>query len=622
MLEERIGELEGLLKQQSTKAGGPTESNAVTNSSIATLATLSPGPALPDNALQASPGSDAYEQANSSESPPNASYEQSVAPGTYSLGNTTTNFSQQLLRSDWPTRLPQPDLLYHLVDVFFNCYPHARYLLHRPSFMISLTLSPKSPKFPHVSLLHAICAYAGVFSYLLEPPPTPDLEKVDKDFIFGDRRQGEYTRRDESFAEQHARWSKETRDEATAMGFNLLECTQALVIITGFYQIQGRWVELWMAAGQFFRCAVPLGLNARMGYRGDGSRPAPGFMPEQDGVESLLPEAANPVEREERVNLLWIGYANERFLNAPSSWAFSIDDQDVHQVLPCDLTHFEAGYDVDHADSRESIESPDVLLRHSEISDGFSLYVKGAILVSKTKTFNLRVRHKYPNASDIRELPEFHQLEQQVNLFRKSFPQRYHAPIVQTSKGLDIHVYAAHLISHYAVLLLHEKHVNPYSPNCSSAQKATAAARAILDLVYAVCSTSYDITRLAPVCPHCWYRAASFLTALFKVELSRGRHEEALSIDLEIQAIRFAFAQMGTRIPVALRYSKALDFELQAQTSQMCHSISQQVVPSERDDDSHVSPSSPVSSKLPESSRSISQYSGSQEETPAFIGYP
>lgn len=213
------GELEGLLKQQITKDSGVTDNNAA-NSSTATLSPES------DKALQVSPGNTAHQLADHSESSPNATYERTDTLSTQSLGNTTTNLSQQLLRSDWPSHLPQPDLLYHLVDIFFNCYPHARYLLHRPSFMTSLMLSPKSPKFPHVSLLHAICAYAGVFSYLVDPPPTPDLEKVDKDFIFGDRRQGEYTGRDESFAEQHARWSKETCEEATARGFNLLECTQ------------------------------------------------------------------------------------------------------------------------------------------------------------------------------------------------------------------------------------------------------------------------------------------------------------------------------------------------------------------------------------------------------------
>ncbi|KAG8759487.1 hypothetical protein FRC11_001896 [Ceratobasidium sp. 423] len=176
---------------------------------------------------------------------------------------------QQLVLSGWPTRLPKPDLVYHLIDVFFSCYPHAHYIIHRSSFMLSLALSPKSPNFPHVSLLHAICAYAGVFSYLIEPPPAGDLDKIYHDFIFGDRRRPDS--REESFAEMHARWAKETIDQTMAMGFNLFECTQAQVILAGFYGTQGRWVELWTTIGDVLRCAVPLGLNTRPGFRGDGT---------------------------------------------------------------------------------------------------------------------------------------------------------------------------------------------------------------------------------------------------------------------------------------------------------------------------------------------------------------
>lgn len=154
-----------------------------------------------------------------------------VSPGQIDDVHLASNLAvdisgQQLIPSDWPTRLPRPDLLLHLVDVFFNCYPHAHYLLHRPTFRLSLNYSPKSPRFPHKSLLHAICAYAGVFSYLVEPPPTPNLDKVEGDFIFGDRRQAGHIRRDDFFAERHVKWAKEALDEAISMGFNLFECIQ------------------------------------------------------------------------------------------------------------------------------------------------------------------------------------------------------------------------------------------------------------------------------------------------------------------------------------------------------------------------------------------------------------
>ncbi|CAE6497845.1 unnamed protein product, partial [Rhizoctonia solani] len=353
--------------------------------------------------------------------------------------DSPSSYSTQLVISGWPVRLPKPDLFHHLVDVFFTCYPHAHYILHRPSFMLSLSLPPKSPDFPHSSLLHAICAYAGVFSYLIKPPSAGNLEKIYRDFIFGDRRRPDP--REESFAEMHANWAEEATSQASSMGFNLLECMQAQsfaemhanwaeeatgqassmgfnmlecmqaqAILSCFYASQGRWVELWTTLGDVLRIAVPLGLNTRPGFRGDGTTHT------SDTPETLLPDPANCVEQETRVNLFWVAYANERLSEAPGSWAMCLDDQDIHQLLPGDLSHFEAGHDIQG--TRQSLESPDVLLQHfPEHTDGFSLYIKATILVSKTKSFNLRIRHKHPNVSDVRELPEFHELEQLIVSF-------------------------------------------------------------------------------------------------------------------------------------------------------------------------------------------------------------
>ncbi|KAJ1311026.1 hypothetical protein OPQ81_009532 [Rhizoctonia solani] len=578
-LEDRINELEGLLKQQLSKEQGHTSSapplSESTPSDVAIETPREIGLPFPADII------DPHDSLFA---------EQFNAMGEKQTTNSPPDYSgQQLVLSGWPTRLPKTDLVYHLVEVFFNCYPHAHYIIHRPTFMLSLTLSPKSPNFPHVSLLHSICAYAGVFSYLIEPPPAGDLDKIYHDFIFGDRRRPDS--REESFAEMHARWAKETIDQAIAMGFNLFECVQAQVILAGFYSTQGRWVELWSIVGDVLRCAVPLGLNARPGFRGDGTIRDPARL--SDSPETLLPDPTNYAEREVRINLFWVAYANERFHDAPRSWAMCIDDQDIHQLLPGDLARFESGHDVQG--TRQSLESPDVLLRHfPEVSDGFTLYVKGAILVSKTKEFNLRIRYKHPNVADVRELPEFHHLEQLIGSFRKSFPQRYNSPIVESSRGLDIHVYAAHTIPHFAMILLHDKHANFYSPNCSSSLKLVAAARATLDLMYTICSTSYDITRLPTICMEGWGRSASVLTRLYKLEMSRGRQEEALAIDLEIQSVKFVFNQMGTRLPMTLKYNKALDFELQTECAHMVYSISQQGPPSDREEDPRVSPGSSV----------------------------
>lgn len=186
---------------------------------------------------------------------------------------------QRLIPHDWPARLPPPDLLHHLIDLFFTCHPHAHYILHRPTFMASLTFPPKSPAFPHSSLLHAICAYASVFSYRVHTPPIDPQGGV-----FPDRNSNAIRELDNSFAEKHVRWSRQARDDATSIGNNLIECTQcecklhrrfdgsdtivflALVIMVGYYHLTGRWVELWASAGLALRYCVPLGLNNRTGF--------------------------------------------------------------------------------------------------------------------------------------------------------------------------------------------------------------------------------------------------------------------------------------------------------------------------------------------------------------------
>ncbi|CAE6462211.1 unnamed protein product [Rhizoctonia solani] len=494
VLEGRIRELESLLEQQSKEkelfiaTAGPSATPLNPLSAPAEALGGSSNPSLPEvlDPLAFLP----LDQFNA------PSETQSTVP----LSNDS---EQQLTISGWPIRLPKPDLFYHLVDVFFTSYPHAHYIIHRPSFMLSLALSPKSPDFPHVSLLHAICAYAGVFSYLIEPPPAGDLEKIYRDFIFGDRRRPDT--REISFAEMHTQWAEEAIEQAMAMGFNLLECMQAGTILSGFYACQGRWVELWSTLGDVLRVAVPLGLNSRTGFRGDGTAHL------SETPETLLPDPTNCVEEETRVNLFWVAYANERLSESPGSWAMCLDDQDIHQVVPGDLLHFEAGHDIQG--ERQTLESPDLLIRHfPEHSDGFTLYIKATILVSKVKSFNLRIRFKYPKATDLRELVEFQELEQSVASFRKFLPQRYNSPIIQSGRGLDIHVYTAHLIFQFAMILLHDKHANLYSPNCQSAHRIIAAARTIVELLYAISSTSYDITRLPPICVQCWGRAASVLT--------------------------------------------------------------------------------------------------------------
>ncbi|KAF8609822.1 hypothetical protein BDV93DRAFT_518584 [Ceratobasidium sp. AG-I] len=600
-LEDRIGELEALLKGQLTKEPGSASQNpsASFDSTASTTSTLSnvdastePSPLVGlfgtpvDNTLDYL--TEFLGDGNNSQTPParvDFLFSQPslpLNPPPQLIGYTPNASEQvspeyQLISPDWPARLPQPNLLRHLVDTFFSCYNNAHYLLHRPTFMASLALSPRSPKFPHVALLHAICAYASIFSYLVDSPPMTDMERFTGDVIFGDRRNRRNGGTD-TFSDQQIRWSKQARDEATSMGFNLKECTQAIMIEVGYYHLQGRWVELWMASGLVLRYCVPLSLNIGYGYHTDGILVDSIDDPDE---ACLLPTATDYVEREQRVHMFWVAYTNERFQTTAGAWAMGIDDEDVHQYLPVAVSYYETGQDVDLP--RQTIRSPNVLLDHPpEITDSFTLYVKAAILVSKARALNLRIRRQHPNTKDIRELTEFQELERQAMLFRKSFPPGYLEPVIQSSKGLDTHLYAAHLVPHFTLLVLHDKLSDFNSPNCLSIQKATEAARASLDLIYAVCSTSYDITRLPPICGLCWYKTASYMVQILKFQVATGRHEEALVTDSEIKVIKSALTRMAERIPVGLRYRQMIDYEIQADNARTQMSISKQTAYSSR----------------------------------------
>lgn len=168
--------------------------------------------------------------------------------------------------------------------------------------------------------------------------------------------------------------------------------------------------------------------------------------------------------------------------------------------------------------------------------DGFILYVKSIIVLSHIKYFNLRFRSKYHageastkimNTSnpmthtyrysgangepiDPRQTPAFLQMDQLVTAFRASFPGHLRNP---AREQVDPHLFSACCASHWYVhvshptlnvadrfpsadIQLHEPHAIVGKDNCMSSCRIVTASRAILDLLYHVCSTSYDLTFL------------------------------------------------------------------------------------------------------------------------------
>lgn len=104
-----------------------------------------------------------------------------------------------------------------------------------------------------------------------------------------------------------------------------------------------------------------------------------------------------------------------------------------------------------------------------------------------------------------------------------------------------------------ATILLHDPHADPSSPFCKSSEKLLFAARQILDLVYILCSTSFDVTLLDPVASFAWFLAARVLVRFLKAKIEARKHAEAVGLRNELEVIRLALKRVGERIPLGCK---------------------------------------------------------------------
>ncbi|KAI0271386.1 hypothetical protein BC834DRAFT_818707 [Gloeopeniophorella convolvens] len=621
-LESRINELEAMLKDQSPPSNGISPHLSVSPPGVAS-------PSLPTYSGLAttavpSPASGSSMQQPSSALGTRSDYQTSTASvfviGDLSqkgipplddsseivnISTTASDFradssfvpngtGYDLFWVGWPQDLPAPNLLRHLVDVFFAFHPHACRLFHAPTFMASLNLSPSHPSFPSPPVLHAICAVGSLYTAAVLPTPPPDkrmaagmFEDINfgqpfnsgppSDELFGNR----YKRKDhvDSFAEKHVKFARELAEEQIWAGKRLFENVQALLIITWWHWSNARWVEAFMNVGQALRALVPLGLNIC----------AP-FVPITEGVRppSLIPPPESIIEDEVRRNTFWLVYIMERMCGCSNGWALSMDDSDVSQLLPLKSVYFDVGVSRSLDDRQHALGKDVVLIHPEDQTDSFSLYVKGSMILSRVKTFNTRFRvrrfmddpaYAYAPAyaevwekndeearngsSDPRRTSAFIEVDHIASMFRQSFPLHLRHPI--RDDGVDCHLYAACTIPNLAIILLHDPHAHVYSPGCVSAFKILEASRGILDLIHAVRSTSFDITLLDFFCAFSWFMAGRVLIRFLQAALDAKSEEQSLTLRAEVEYIMSALEKFGEGVPVAHRYFRMLN-EVAAKT--------------------------------------------------------
>ncbi|KAG6889195.1 hypothetical protein C0995_002910 [Termitomyces sp. Mi166 len=403
---------------------------------------------------------------------------------------TEPSLSLDVMWPNWPPNLPGPELLHHLVEVFFRFHPHANRLFHAANFKSTLSLSPSHAKFPSPPVLHAICAIGSLYTAAVTSPPLPDFQQYPPDEIFLQRQRIKEHRAD-SFAEQQAKYARETADHLNSLGEDLFQVLQA--------------------------------------------------------------PARNVIEDEMRRNAFWLAYAVERQHGCGNGWALSLDDQDISQLLPVRGDQFEHSILVSPQE-RQWAHTRDLLLVHpEEQTDSFILYIKGTIMISRVKSFNLRFRARHfvgdavvashtgdglgsSDSVDPRGSPAFIELDHIVSSFRASFPPHLKNPI--TDNIVDNHLYTAFLIPHVATIVLHDPHADVLQSGCISALKILTAARAILDLIYSVWSTSYDISLLDSFCSFCWFVAGRVLVRFLQAAQDAKSADQISTLRAELDFVQ------------------------------------------------------------------------------------
>ncbi|TFY53256.1 hypothetical protein EVJ58_g9551 [Rhodofomes roseus] len=279
-----------------------------------------------------------------------------------------------------------------------------------------------------------------------------------------------------------------------------------------------------------------------------------------------------PMEEELRRNTFWLAYALERTMGSGHGWALMLDDQDISQMLPVCGEDFEEMRSV-ATHERQWSHDHDVLIRHPpRQTDPFVLYIKSCMLLSRVKNFNARFRAKYyagdpstftvdPNgqstpSQDIRHTPAFSELNQLITDFQSSIPPHLKRPV--KNGVVNAHLFSACTIAHLAVILLHETHAHIESKTCHSSLNILNAARGILNLMYDVCATSYNLSLLGQFVVAAWFMAGRVLIRFLRVAVQSKAAQQTATLIAELDFIRTAMSQIGERIPIAYRYAKMM----------------------------------------------------------------
>ncbi|KAL0951067.1 hypothetical protein HGRIS_007805 [Hohenbuehelia grisea] len=532
-LEEEVSQLKNrLLEQELASRSVSPNRHPSLHSQLASSSTDTPGITLPHVSLNES-----MMNLMSADSPGSVARSENGSPDLQSsTPQSGTVPYMDLLFSGWNPDLPDPSVLNHYIDIFFRCDPCGSRVLHRPSFLASMHLSPRDPGFPHSAVLHAICASASRWSSR-DVVTLPD----------GSRR--------DQFAEFHAGKTRQYIDKTMASGEDIFEVMQACIILSWYFYQEGRWVEVWIFAAFQTRVAIPLRLNYPGTFSTHGNNSPGAYLAPPKDFKDL----------ESRRRTWWMTIMFDRIASV-GGWIHAVDERDLGTELPLRNVDFES--DVPVPSNPQDLATPNVFTRHPpQYTDSFLLLIKAIMLFGRVTDFNVRGSLRAPTAPSKNQNPffldGFEALDKLVAVdFLESLPQIYknNTGVTDAPEGssLDTDLYMVHLIPHAATITLHNPYLDFNDPNNLSTARCVNSARCILAQYYMLSATSLDITRLHPFVTICWYLASVVQVQLCKYFIEIGDVDRESTVWGEINVLRFAMLEYGKRCSIGARQERLL----------------------------------------------------------------
>ncbi|KIO22776.1 hypothetical protein M407DRAFT_245045 [Tulasnella calospora MUT 4182] len=86
-----------------------------------------------------------------------------------------------------------------------------------------------------------------------------------------------------------------------------------------------------------------------------------------------------------------------------------------------------------------------------------------------------------------------------------------------------------------------------------------AATRAIMNLIYKVCGTTYDLLYMEHGCSFCWFVAGAAIIRFLKAKMDAKDEDEVARLEQEFGVVKFMLKNLGERTMIGFRQIKLLD---------------------------------------------------------------